>query len=588
MGKLFLSGNEAIAKGAYDSGIRVGVGYPGTPSTEILEAFVKNPDVYTEWSINEKTALEVGIGASLAGARALVTMKHVGVNVAADPLFTLSYTGVVGGLIVVSADDPGMHSSQNEQDNRHYGESAKIPVLEPADSQEAYDFIDFGLNLSEKYDTPVLFRITTRIAHTRCIVVPSQKKYERKVFKFNRNLSKYVMIPANARKRHIIVEERIKRLENDSNDFFINRMEVLDKKKGFITSGIVYNYIKDIFPDSSILKLGMSYPIPYKLIKKFAEEVEELYVVEELDPFLETHIKAAGIKVKGKEYFPLTGELLPDVIKKSLNIRESEKLYLEDKDKSSVLPRPPALCPGCPHRATFLTLKKLKLKVSGDIGCYTLGVLPPYNSMDTTIAMGASVGVFQGIAIGEGDKFENDVVAVIGDSTFAHSGITGLINAAYNKRKGLIIVLDNSITAMTGMQPNPLSGERITGEETISIDYKKLGESIGINSENIQIVDAFNIKEIEDTIKKLLKSNKLSLLIVKGNCAINAAKRKILNKKADVIVDYQKCVNCDLCLKTGCPAISKDDNKILINNHWCTGCEVCMQVCPTGAIVYEE
>ncbi len=587
MEKHFLSGNEAVARGCYDSGVRVGVGYPGTPSTEILEAFVKFKDVYTEWSINEKTALEIGLGSSLSGARTLVTMKHVGVNVAADPLFTASYAGVGGGLIVISADDPGMHSSQNEQDNRHYGEFAKLPVLEPADSQEVYDFIDFGLNLSEKYDTPVLFRLTTRIAHTRCIVTPSVKKYERKILNFERNLTKYVMIPAFARKRHIVVENRMKLLEKDSNEFSINNIEFKDKKKGFITSGIVYNYLKDIYPDASFLKLGMSWPLPYNLIKKFIDNIEDVYVVEELDPFLETHIRAKGFSVKGKEYFPLTGELLPDVIKDSLKIEKKEYIKLDTAAADKVFPRPPALCPGCPHRATFLTLKKLKLKVSGDIGCYTLGVLPPYNAMDTTISMGASIGVFQGIQIGEGENFKNDVVAVIGDSTFAHSGVFGLINAAYNKRKGLIIVLDNSITAMTGMQPNPLSGERITGEEAVTINYKKLCESIGIEDKNFKEVDAFNIKEIEESIKDLLATDKLSLLVVKGDCAINAAKRKLINKKSDVIVDYDKCINCDLCLKTGCPAISKD-GKILINNAWCTGCEVCMQVCPPGAIQYEK
>ncbi|MGA1867158.1 MAG: thiamine pyrophosphate-dependent enzyme [bacterium] len=526
MGKLLLSGNEAIAFGAFHAGARVGTAYPGTPSTEILENFSTYPDIYCEWSVNEKVAFEVAIGAALAGARTIVAMKHVGLNVAADPLFTSSYIGVKAGLVIVCADDPDMHSSQNEQDNRHYARSAKIPMLEPSDSHEAYTFTKLAFELSEKYDTPVLVRTTTRISHSKTVVFPDSHRVKLPPPEgFNRNVKKYVMIPAYARLRHVEVEKRLTRIKKECNNLEINHIEQGDKKRGFITSGISYNYAKEVFPGASILKLGMTNPLPERIIKKFCQDIKKVIVVEELDPFLEIQIKAMGLNVEGKRYFPLTSELNPDIIHRALIKKEPED---ECTINIPIPPRPPSLCPGCPHRKVFEVIHKLGLMVSGDIGCYTLGVLPPYFSIDTCIDMGASIGAVQGIEIAEGDAYKNNVVAVLGDSTFAHSGITGLLNAAYNKRHSLIIVLDNGTTAMTGMQPNPLSGERITGEATVALDYKKLAEAVGIGEKNFFIVDAYNDKEIEEHITALLVSKKLSLLVVKGMCVI--LKRKKMKK----------------------------------------------------------
>ncbi|MDD5455925.1 MAG: thiamine pyrophosphate-dependent enzyme [Candidatus Margulisbacteria bacterium] len=520
--KQLLSGNEAIARGAYEAGATVGTGYPGTPSTEILENFVRYPDVYCEWSVNEKVALEVAIGASLAGARTLVTMKHVGVNVAADPLFTLSYIGIKGGLVIVSADDPDMHSSQNEQDNRHYALAAKIPMLEPADSQEAKEFTKLAFKLSEKYDTPVFIRSVTRLAHTNSIVSHSKPTNRPLPQGFERNIKKYVMIPAFARLRHLEVEKRLALIAKESNELSINQTEINDKKTGFITSGVNYHYLKEIYPEATILKLGMIYPLPVEKIKKFCKIMKRVIIVEDLDPFLETLIKAMGItNVQGKKLFPLTGELNPDIIRGSLSTNKSSPVSIN----IDIPNRPPALCPGCPHRQVFNVLKKLKLTVSGDIGCYTLGVLPPFSAMDTCIDMGASIGVAQGIEIASNRKKKNTVVAVLGDSTFAHSGITGLLNAAYNGRHSLIIVLDNGTTAMTGMQPNPSSGETISGNPTIQIDYHKLGESMGLDQDNIREVNAYKEDEIEKNITKLLTSEKLSLLVIKGLCVIFKTRR---------------------------------------------------------------
>ncbi|MGA1825496.1 MAG: thiamine pyrophosphate-dependent enzyme [bacterium] len=526
MEKLLLSGNEAVALGAFHAGARVGTAYPGTPSTEILENLSTYPDVYCEWSVNEKVALEVGIGAALSGARTIVAMKHVGLNVAADPLFTSSYVGVKAGLVIVCADDPDMHSSQNEQDNRHYARSAKIPMLEPSDSQEAYAFTMLAFELSEKYDTPVLVRTTTRISHSKTVVTPEGDRIKLPPPEgFKKNVKKYVMIPAHARLRHVEVEKRLCTIRNECNDLDINRIEWGDKELGFISSGISYTYVKEAFPDASILKLGMTNPLPERVIKEFCSAVGRGIVVEELDPFLEMQLKAMGFTVEGKNYFPLTSELDPDIIRNAVTKKEPEGEPFID---ISIPPRPPSLCPGCPHRKVFGVINKLGLIVSGDIGCYTLGVLPPYFAIDTCIDMGASVSAAQGMEIAEGEAYTNNVVAVIGDSTFAHSGITGLVNAAYNKRHSLIIVLDNGTTAMTGMQANPLSGERITGEPTVILDYKKLAEAVGIEDENCKIVDAYDEKDIEQNITSLRSSKKLSLLVVKGVCVI--LKRKKLKK----------------------------------------------------------
>ncbi len=518
--KKMLSGNEAIALGAYEAGVGVGVGYPGTPSTEILETLSKYKEVYTEWSVNEKVALEVGFGAAIAGKRALVTMKHVGVNVAADPLFTAAYIGVKGGLVIISADDPNMHSSQNEQDNRNYAYAAKIPMLEPSDSDEARRFVKLAFEISEKYDTPVFLRPTTRVCHSYSVVdiekEPAYKQFN--MGSFERDQKKFVMIPAYARSRHVIVEERETKLKNDADKMDINKIEYGDKKIGFITSGISYSYVKEAAPKASVLKLGMVYPLPEKLIREFVGSVDKVYVVEELEPFFEMRIKAMGLEVEGKKYFPLLGELSPDNISEFI----SGKKHTPVKLNTAIPPRPPALCTGCPHSFVYNILKEKNFIVSGDIGCYTLGVLPPYSVIDTCVDMGASITVAQGIELSNPDK---KVAAVIGDSTFAHSGITGLINAAYNKRNILVIVLDNSITAMTGMQPNPFNGETITGDKTVQVDYAHLAKAVGIEDNNFREVNAYKPIEVEAAIDHLTSTGKLSLLVVKGICIIYNKKK---------------------------------------------------------------
>jgi len=539
MKKLLLSGNEAVALGAYSASAKVGVGYPGTPSTEILENFCKYKNVYAEWSVNEKVALEVGLGASIAGIRTIVTMKHVGVNVAADPLFTSSYIGTTGGLVVVAADDPSMHSSQNEQDSRYYAIAAKIPMLEPSDSDEAYQFTKLAFELSEKYGVPIFVRITTRIAHSKSIVNHDEvAPKEIELVGFKKNPKKYVMIPAFAKERHKVLEETLLKLSEDVNNLPINRKELnkdigVISEKGFITSGVCYNYVKEVFQDIPILKLGMVNPLPKNLILDFCKQYETVYIVEELDPIFETYIKALGIKnIIGKEIFPILGELNSSIIRDKINgIKSNSEI------KSSVLlsdikipPRPPTLCPGCPHRQIFAVLSKLGCIVSGDIGCYTLGVLPPFNAMDTCIDMGASITVAEGLNLNP--KNSGKIVSVIGDSTFAHSGITGLVNAAYNKHQILIIVLDNGTTAMTGMQPNPLSGETINREPTIQIDYELLAASVGIKPTNFRIIDAYNQESygqnssMEEVVKEMLESKKLSLLVIKGLCVILKKKVK--------------------------------------------------------------
>lgn len=519
MSRYFLSGNEAISLGAYNSGCRVGVGYPGTPSTEILENFKKYEDAYSEWSVNEKVALEVGIGSSLAGARTLVTMKHVGVNVAADPLFTVSYMGVKGGLVIISADDPNLHSSQNEQDNRNYARASKVPMFEPADSQEAYDFIKIAFDISEKFDTPVFLRPTTRVCHSKSIVHSDDIIESKNKIGFEKNPKKFVMVPAFARERHFVVEDKIVALQKYAEELKINRVEINDKKIGIITSGINYNYVKEALPNASILKLGMVYPLPKKMITDFINEVETVYIVEELDPFFENEIKSYGLKVLGKEIFPLTGEFSPDVLKSKILKKDiNNNINIDIK----IPPRPPALCPGCPHRTVFGIIRKYDTIIAGDIGCYTLGVMPPFSAIDTCVDMGGSITVAEGIDIALRSK---KIISVIGDSTFAHSGVTGLINAAYNKRNILVIVLDNGTTAMTGMQPNPCSGETIKGEQTMQLDYRKLAESIGIPDSNFAIADAYKKDDVENKIDALMKTNSLAFLIVKGPCVILKRKK---------------------------------------------------------------
>lgn len=506
-----LSGNEAIARGAYESGVGVASAYPGTPSTEILETVAREyPDIYAEWSPNEKVALEVGIGAAFAGARALVAMKHVGVNVAADPLFTLSYTGVRGGLVLISADDPGMHSSQNEQDNRNYAKFAKIPLLEPSDSNEAKEFVKEAFHISEQYDTPVMVRITTRIAHSESIVELGEREDIGEPKGFVRDVQKFVMIPAYARKRHAVVEERLEKLKALSEESHLQKAEILDDKIGIVTSGVVYQYVKEAMPNASILKLGMTNPIPEKLIRDFASKVKELYIVEELDPYLESQIREMGLEVKG--IGKRLGELSPDVVSEFF----SGKVVPDTLPDIDLPARPPAMCAGCPHRSVFYMLKKKKMTVAGDIGCYTLSVLPPLEIMDTCVCMGASITVAMGIEKATGRS--DNVVAVIGDSTFVHSGITGLIDMVYNKSKGTVIILDNATTAMTGRQDHPATGKTLMGEDTTRLSFFELAKTLGI--EYVRNVDPYDLKELESVIDEATKLDKLAVIITNRPCVL--------------------------------------------------------------------
>jgi indolepyruvate ferredoxin oxidoreductase alpha subunit len=519
--KLILSGNEAFALGARNASVLAATGYPGTPSTEILENLKTYDGVRCEWSVNEKVAFEVALGACYAGARTLVTMKHVGLNVAADALFTASYTGVKAGLVVVCADDPGMHSSQNEQDNRHYGLAAKVPILEPSDSQEAHDMTVLAFELSERFDTPVIIRSTTRVSHGASVVeVPAvPPALPAGASGFVRDMKKFVMIPAFARLRHEIVEKRMNALSAEANGWTINRTEHGDADLGIITSGISYQYCREAFPSASVLKLGCVHPLPADLLKRFRASVKRCVVVEELDPFIETFCKAEGLDVEGKSLLPITGEFDQDVVRRAILGTPPPEIPVE-----KIPARPPALCPGCPHRTVFQLLRDHQVTVCGDIGCYTLGVLPPWSAMDTCVEMGASIGTAQGIEIAMGPKGKGKTVAVLGDSTFAHSGLTGLVNAAYNRRTTLTIVLDNGTTAMTGMQPNPFSGKTIAGEDTVRIDYAKLADAVGLKPENVRIVNAYKPGEVEEALLGLLDRNELSLLVVMGPCVIAKTK----------------------------------------------------------------
>ncbi len=569
-----LSGNEAIARGAYEIGVGVASAYPGTPSTEILETVAKEyPDIYAEWSPNEKVALEVGIGAAFAGARALVAMKHVGVNVAADPLFTLSYTGIRGGFVLISADDPGMHSSQNEQDNRNYAKFAKIPLLEPSDSNEAKEFVKEAFHISEQYDTPVMVRITTRIAHSESIVELGEREDIGKPEGFVRDVRKFVMIPAHARKRHAMVEERLEKLKALSEESHLQKTEFLDDKIGIVTSGVAYQYAKEAMPNASILKLGMTNPIPEKLIRDFASKVKELYVVEELDPYLESQIKEMGLEVKG--IGKRLGELSPDIVSE----------FFSGKAVANTLPdidlpaRPPAMCPGCPHRGVFYMLKKKKLTVTGDIGCYTLSVLPPLEIMDTCVCMGASITTAMGIEKATGRS--DNVVAVIGDSTFVHSGMTGLVDMVYNKSKGTVIILDNETTAMTGRQDHPATGKTLMGEDTTRLSFFDFAKTLGI--EYVRNVDPYDLNELESVIDEATKLDKLAVIITNRPCVLLKRDR---DKKL-AAVDEDVCIGCGLCLRLGCPAISRisaDNKKVKIDPVLCSGCMVCTEVCKSKAI----
>jgi indolepyruvate ferredoxin oxidoreductase alpha subunit len=586
--KKLLTGNEAIARGAWEAGVLVCSAYPGTPSTEITENAAKYAEIYAEWSPNEKVALEVGIGASIAGGRALVSMKHVGVNVAADPLFTAAYTGVNAGLVLVSADDPGMHSSQNEQDNRHFGRAAKIPVIEPSDSQECKDFIKLAFAISEQFDTPVMLRITTRVAHSQSLVELAERE-DVGTKEYEKNAAKYVMMPGNARRRHVVVESRLEKLTEFAETTSLNKIEWNDTKMGIIANGITYQYAREVLPGASILKLGMTFPLPRQLITEFSQKVDKLYVIEELDPFIEDTIKSWGIEVHGKDVLPIVGELLPEIIAEKIGLALSSEKNdpikndpAANQDADPTIPevpiRPPVLCPGCPHRGLFYVLQKLKVTVAGDIGCYTLGSLPPLNAMDTTICMGASIGNAMGMEKVRGKEFARKLVAVIGDSTFIHSGITGLINTVYNKASTTTIILDNRTTGMTGHQDNPTTGLTIKGEPIKEVDLVLLAKAVGVD--RVVEVDPFDLKKLEKVIREELAAEEPSVIIAKRNCALIDQD----SAKTPCLVDEETCVGCMICLRVGCPCLVKVGRKVRIDATLCVGCNLCADVCPTGAI----
>ncbi len=582
--KKLLSGNEAVARGAWEAGCEVATAYPGTPSTEILENLSRFPEIKSEWSINEKVALEVASGSSYAGARALCAMKHVGLNVASDPLFTLSYTGISGGLVVITADDPNLYSSQNEQDNRHYARSAKLPMLEPADSDEARRFTRLAFELSEKYDCPVLLRLTTRISHGESLTGTEDRKAGPVAKKLDKNPAKYVMLPGYARPRHPLVEERMKQLQEFAETFPENRIEPGDKKIGIVSSGVAYQYAREAFPQASFLKLGMVWPLPKKLIQKFAASVEKLYVVEELDPFLEDNLRMMGLDPVGKEVFPICGELSPELVKKGISGPGSVKEIIFDE---TLPPRPPILCAGCPHRGVFYVLKKLKVYACGDIGCYTLAAQPPLNALQTCLCMGAGIGQSFGMekALGKSAK----VAAVIGDSTFYHSGITPLADIVYNRGKSTIIILDNLTTAMTGRQGHPGSGLDIYGQASPVVALEKLVAGLGVK--RMVMVDPYDLEQVEKAVKEELEAEEPSVIIARSPCVLIPQFKSV--RKKPVGVNLEKCDGCKICLQLMCPAMTwvgktepgkKRKGYAMIDSLQCTGCEVCLQVCKAAAI----
>ena len=580
--KEILSGNEAIARGAFEAGVKVASAYPGTPSTEILENIVNYKEIDSSWAPNEKVALEVAIGASFGGGRAIACMKHVGVNVAADPLFTLSYTGVGGGFVLVVADDPEMHSSQDEQDSRNYARFAKVPMLEPADSQECKDFTRLAFELSEQFDTPVMLRSCTRISHGKSIVSLGEPVTGLPTPKLVKNPAKLVMLPGNARVRHPLVEERLVKLGEFGATAPFNRVEMRDTAIGVITAGVSYQYVREVLPNASILKLGMVYPLPMELIKEFAGKVEKLYVVEELDPFIEEQIKAAGITVIGKEIISRCGELTPGRLRKAFGLPGAAQTTVEK------LPgRPPNMCPGCPHRGVFYSLNQLKAYVTGDIGCYTLGFMPPLNAMDTCVCMGASISNASGIVRVLDQEEKKKVVAVIGDSTFLHTGVNSLMEMAYNRVPATVVILDNRITAMTGRQDNPASGWTLMDEQTIGVDLKQLCTALGIK--HVRMVDPLNLDETRAALQEEMNRPEPSVIITNRPCVL--VKREGVFKKGLVLsVDQDHCSGCKACLKLGCPAIEWQPapegkrGKAFIDPQLCNGCDVCRQLCKFNAI----
>lgn len=572
MKKLML-GNEAIARGAYEAGVRVASSYPGTPSTEITEFMAKYDEIYCEWAPNEKVAVETASGASLAGGRAVSAMKHVGLNVAADPLFTMSYIGVNAGLVLCVADDPGMHSSQNEQDSRNYALASKIPMLEPADSGECKDFMKKAFSLSEEFDTPVLMRLTTRVAHSQSLVEVCERE-DLPLKPYEKNIAKNVMVPANARPKHPAVEARTEQLSAFSETSDLNKVIMRDTEIGIITAGISYQYVEEALPNASVLKLGMVWPLPENLIRDFTAKVKTCYVIEELDPFLEQNIRAMGISVIGKELFPKVDEYSAALLRSKIL---GEKAADTVSAAEAVPVRPPVMCPGCSHRGVFYVLHKLGLNVSGDIGCYSLGCAAPLSSIDSIICMGASVSAAHGMEKAAGRDFAKKTVAVLGDSTFIHSGITGLIDIVYNKGTSTVIILDNSITGMTGHQQNPSTGFTIRNEPTRQVDLVKLAEAVGVD--RVKVVDPFDLDLLEKVVKEEVAADEPSVIIAQRPCA--------LLKKAGysgTFVINDKCKNCKMCMKLGCPAISITENGPKINDTLCVGCGLCPNVCKFGAI----
>ncbi|MEA5003720.1 MAG: indolepyruvate ferredoxin oxidoreductase subunit alpha [Christensenella sp.] len=569
--KKIMLGNEAYAQGAYEGGVNVVSSYPGTPSTEVTENIVKYDEVYAEWAPNEKVALEVAAGACYGGARALCCMKHVGLNVAADPLFTASYTGVNGGLVILVADDPGMHSSQNEQDSRFYARSSHVPMLEPADSMEAKEFMKYAFSLSERFDTPVLLRSNTRISHSRGIVETGERE-QAPLKDYQKDIKKYVMMPGMAKARHIVVEQRTKDLEAFAEECELNRAEYLGGEIGVITSGTCYNYVKEALPNASVLKLGMVYPLPKKMISEFASKVKTLYVIEELEPFFENQVRVMGIPVSGKELFTVQGEYSVNMIKEKICGETCTPV------KTEALPmRPPVLCPGCPHRAVYYMFNKLKLTAMGDIGCYTLGAGAPLSAIDTTLCMGASIGMAHGMEKARGEDFARKLVSVIGDSTFMHSGITGLVNMLYNGATSTVMILDNSTTGMTGHQDHATTGKNAKGEPAPSVNIEKLVETIGVK--HVRVLDPFDLPELEKALREETQREELSVIITRRPCVlIDRASIK------EALCVSDECRNCGVCMKLGCPAIVKGENKVDIDASLCIGCGLCADVCPFHAI----
>ena len=576
--KQLILGNEAVARGLYEAGCSFVSSYPGTPSTEITEAIAKYQEVYAEWAPNEKVALESAFGASLAGRRAFCGMKHVGLNVAADPLFTISYTGVNGGLVIGVADDAGMHSSQNEQDSRHYALSSKIPMLEPSDSAEALVFAKLAYEISEKFDTPVLLKMCTRVSHSQSVVETGERVECVKEYK--KDIPKYVMMPGNAKKRHPVVEARTAALIEYAETAEINRIEAgKSNAYGFITSSTSYQYIKEVMGDNyPVMKLGMIWPMPVQKIRDFAASVDQLIIVEELDGFIESHVRNLGIDCIGKDKFPNIDELSQNKVAAALNAAFQTGTALD----AAIPPRPPVMCAGCPHRGLFYTLKKNKITVLGDIGCYTLGAVAPLAAVDSVICMGASVSGLHGFSKSQNGAMDNKTVAVIGDSTFMHSGITGLVNMAYNESNATVIIVDNSITGMTGHQQNPTTGFNLKGDPCAKIDLETLCRAVGIK--RVRVIDPYNLAECDSVIKEELNANEPSVIISRRPCAL----LKYVKHKAPVRVDEDKCIGCKSCMRIGCPAVSIIDGKAKIDNTLCVGCGVCQQLCKVGALCGAE